>query len=73
MLSPNNRSARRATYTVAETAAILGISRTTTYECIQRGEIPSRRFGRRVVVPRYELERLLADDSASMSEAHIGE
>jgi excisionase family DNA binding protein len=49
----------RATYTVNETAAILGISRTTAYECIHRGEIPARRFGRRVVVLRHELEAIL--------------
>jgi excisionase family DNA binding protein len=49
----------RATLTVDETAAILGISRTTAYESMRRGEIPARRFGRRVVVLRHELERLL--------------
>jgi excisionase family DNA binding protein len=56
-----SRATNRATYTVAEAAGILGISRTTAYECIQRGEIPARRFGRRVVVLRYELDRLLTD------------
>ncbi len=50
----------RATLTVDETATILGISRTTAYESVRRGEIPARRFGRRVVVLRHELERLLA-------------
>jgi excisionase family DNA binding protein len=49
----------RVTYTVGEVAAVLGISRTTAYECIHRGEIPARRFGRRVVVLRHDLERLL--------------
>jgi excisionase family DNA binding protein len=56
-----SRGTRRATYTVAEAAGILGISRTTAYECIHRGEIPARRFGRRVVVLRHELDRLLTD------------
>ena len=49
----------RATLTVDEAAAILGISRTTAYESVRRGEIPARRFGRRVVILRHELERLL--------------
>jgi excisionase family DNA binding protein len=49
----------RSTYTVDEVAIILGISRTTAYECVRRGDIPSRRFGRRVVVLRHELSRLL--------------
>ena len=50
---------RRATLTVTEAAKILGISRTTAYESVGRGEIPARRFGRRIVVVRSELERLL--------------
>ncbi|MFN3255332.1 MAG: helix-turn-helix domain-containing protein [Ilumatobacter sp.] len=50
----------RATLTVVETATILGISRTTAYESVRRGEIPARRFDRRVGVLRHELERLLA-------------
>jgi excisionase family DNA binding protein len=49
----------RRTYTVDEVAAIVGISRSTAYECVRRGEIPSRRFGRRIVVLRHELDRLL--------------
>ena len=36
----------RRTFTVAEVADIVGISRSTAYECVRRGEIPSRRFGR---------------------------
>ena len=47
------------TYTVTEAAALLGISRTTAYECVRRGEIPSLTLGRRVVISRVALERLL--------------
>lgn len=50
------------TYTVDEVAAIVGISRSTAYECVRRGEIPSRRFGRRIVVLRHELDRLLTSE-----------
>ena len=49
----------RLTYTVTETAVLLGISRTTAYECVRRGEIPSLTLGRRVVISRVALERLL--------------
>ena len=52
--------AMRATYSVDEVSELLGISRTTTYECIRRGEIPAHRFGRRVVILRQELNTLLA-------------
>ena len=55
------------TYTVTEVARALGISRSTAYECVHRGEIPTIRFGRRVVVARTTLEKLL---SASGSNGH---
>ena len=47
------------TYTVTEAAALLGISRTSAYECVRRGEIPSLTLGRRVVISRVALERML--------------
>ena len=47
------------TYTVTEAAALLGISRTTAHECVRRGEIPSLTLGRRVVISRVVLERML--------------
>ena len=49
----------RLTYTVTEAAVLLGISRTTAYECVRRGEIPSLTLGRRVVISRAALERML--------------
>ena len=42
-----------------ERANMLGIARTTAYESIHRGEIPARRFGRRIVVLRDALDGLL--------------
>ncbi len=51
--------AQRLTYTVREAAEILGISITSAYECVQRGEIPSLTFGRRIVITRRDLEHLL--------------
>jgi excisionase family DNA binding protein len=38
---------------------MLGLGRNATYEAISRGEIPVIRFGRRIVVPKKALERLL--------------
>jgi excisionase family DNA binding protein len=49
----------RVTYTVEEAAALLGISRSTAYECASNGQIPVLRLGRRILVPRHALERLL--------------
>lgn len=52
-------SVERQTMTVEEAAEVLGISRNLAYELVQRGELPSLRLGRRVVVPRAAMERLL--------------
>jgi excisionase family DNA binding protein len=49
----------RITLTVEEAGTRLGISRTLAYELVRRGEIPSIRLGRRVLVPIRALERLV--------------
>ena len=49
----------RQTVTVIEAAKILGISRTSAFEAIHRGQIPYVRIGRRILIPRAALERLL--------------
>ena len=49
----------RRTYTVDEAARLLGISRTTAYECVRTGELPSLRFRRRIVIPAHALEQLI--------------
>lgn len=41
----------RATLTVLKTASLLGLGRTAAYEAARRGQIPTRRLGRRLVVP----------------------
>jgi excisionase family DNA binding protein len=41
----------RLTITVEEAAAVLGLGRSAAYEAARRGELPSRRLGRRVIVP----------------------
>ena len=50
---------RRSTYSVAEAAELLGISRSTAYECVHRGEIPALRFGQRLVIPAAALDDML--------------
>ena len=50
----------RQTVTVEEAAQVLGISRSTAYEAVRRGELPVIRIGRRYVVPRLALERMLS-------------
>ena len=52
--------AERLTVTVEEAAQTLGISRALAYEAVRRGEIPHIRIGKRILVPRTALDRLLA-------------
>lgn len=56
----------RPTLTVAEAGRVLGISRCSAYDAAARGELPTLRIGRRLVVPVAALRRLLAlDDPAA--------
>ena len=48
------------TFTVSEAARVLGISRTTAYECVRTGELRAVRLGRRLVVPKVAIVELLA-------------
>jgi excisionase family DNA binding protein len=52
-------AAVRRTYTITEAAEILGISRTTAYECAKDGELPVLRLRGRLVVPAAALDALL--------------
>ena len=60
----------KITYTVTEAAELLGISRSSAYECVRRGEIPSLTLGRRVVIPCRAFEALL--DRARCPETQDG-
>jgi len=48
-----------ATMTIPEAAALLGISRSAAYRAVTRGEIPSVRIGRRLLVPTAKLYTIL--------------
>ncbi|MEM9041984.1 MAG: helix-turn-helix domain-containing protein [Actinomycetota bacterium] len=52
------------TMTVTQAAAVLGISRTTAYECVRSGELPALRLGGRIVVPTRAIDELLDRASA---------
>jgi excisionase family DNA binding protein len=47
------------TFTVEQVATLLGISRTTAYESVRRGEIPAVRLGQRLVVPQRAVAEML--------------
>jgi excisionase family DNA binding protein len=54
-----NRAPERQTYTVEEAAAILGIARATAYIAVRDGSLPTIRIGRRLLVPRAQIDRML--------------
>lgn len=49
----------KQTYTITEAARVLGIGRATAYEAARVGKLPSIRIGRRLVVPKAALFKLL--------------
>ena len=49
----------RLVLTVEEAARLLRISRGLAYEMVRTGRLPSIRLGRRLLVPRPALERML--------------
>jgi excisionase family DNA binding protein len=59
---------RDRVYSVDEAARKLKIERKTAYVAIQRGEIPSIRIGRRILVPAVAFNRLLDEGSPQLPE-----
>lgn len=49
----------RPTLTVPEVATLLGVSQWSVYELCRRGELPSLRLGRRIVIPTHRLRGYL--------------
>jgi len=50
---------KRLCLTVPEAAEKLGISRNFAYELVKRGQLPVIRFGKRLLIPRVALEKML--------------
>jgi excisionase family DNA binding protein len=55
----NDDDIQPLTVTVEQAAKLLGIGRSTAYELVHTGDIPSLRLGRRIVVPAAELANRL--------------
>ena len=58
-LPRHNAFDKRLCITVPEAAAMLGISRNFTYQSVKEGKLPSIRFGKRILIPRVALEKML--------------
>ena len=53
--------------TVEQTAELLGISRGLAFTAVRAGQIPSLRIGRRILIPRDELLRIMRIPSSAES------
>jgi excisionase family DNA binding protein len=49
----------RRTYTVEQASKLLGIGRNNGYQAVRRGELPTIKIGKRLLVPKAALDRLL--------------
>ncbi len=57
------------TYTVEQVGRLLGIGRCLAYRAATRGELPTVRIGRRLLVPKTALNRWLASAEARLAAA----
>jgi len=59
MATANETGNGKGTYTVVEAARRLGLSRNSVYQAIDRGQLPFLKIGKRILIPKIQLERLL--------------
>jgi len=52
---------KRLCITVPEAAAMLGLSRNFAYELVKQKQLPVIRFGKRILIPRVALEKMLEE------------
>ena len=69
-MSDQEQNASEAlTLTIPETARLLGISLSKTYEAARLGQIPTIRLGTRVLVSRRRLEEFVDGQTSSAGDA----
>lgn len=52
-------STEKLTHTIEEAASLLGVSRNSAYTLAKTGALPTIRLGKRLLVPKAALDRLL--------------
>ena len=62
----------RATISVSDAAALLGISRNSAYEAARTGQLPTLRLGRRLLVPVPALLRMLESEDDRKDGRELG-
>ena len=75
MTAPNSTPPRipdplvQPTMTVMEAGSFLNLAKVTAYQAVYRGEIPTIRVGRRILVPTAALRRMLHIDAETAPPA----
>ena len=64
-----SEQSRSLTLTVEQAGRLLGISRGLAYELVRRGEIPSIRLGKRILIPAQAIDDLLT--GATRADRHM--
>jgi len=59
------------TLTVEAAGEIMGIGRNQAYEAVHRGDLPSIKIGKRILVPKALLERLLEGAPPSSRDSKV--
>jgi excisionase family DNA binding protein len=56
----------RPVLTISKAAELLGVSRAFGYELVARGELPAVRLGRRIMIPRVGIQRIIENSVAEL-------
>ena len=62
------QTSERLTYDVKTAAKLLGLSKNSAYQACLKGEIPHLKIGKRILIPKAQLERLLAGNCEIKNE-----
>jgi len=57
----SDQQGKSLVFSVSEAAELLGISRPTAYTLVNTGQIPCIRYGRRLLIPRVALMKMLEE------------
>jgi hypothetical protein len=63
----------RPTITIPEAGRLLDLSRNSAYDAAKRGEIPTLRFNKRIVVPTMALRRMLGLEQQASGPSLVSE
>ena len=60
-----NKRDKPLAYNVPEAGALIGLSRSASYEAARRGQIPTIKIGSRILVPRATFHRMFGDHGST--------